>query len=392
MSNSHPPSKVIRSSPLEYLQTLSNHNTLASLASIVVHDPKDSSVSWILHVESNQLCYASSSTQSPDRLFCLLRECRPDLVDKYRQNSSELQWRKGFDEYSYLCDLLGKGEMLLTEFTEVLSSLTQEALINILSIKNTQIEFRHSFPLEGPIFWSKPLPELLHQVRNSVITWQCLRPYFSSPFTRLYLSPSNIDFFFNFWQRNQYDSSPHALAAPDQMADFVSLLNEQIPLYQAALRLRSNPVVLAQWLLPFMRAGVLTTLAYNKSKNPEQPLVVCVDDSLAVQTQVEMTLQLGGYQVLGITQPKHALNTLKFNNKRAQLIIMDINMPDQNGFQLCDELKQSGYLKDIPIIMLTGRNGLMDKVKAHMKGVKAFMNKPLDSVQLLSSVQQLLSV
>ena len=388
MSNSYPESKLIRSSPIEYLQSLSKETTLGS---IVVCDPKDSSVAWTLHIESDRLCYASSSIQSPDRLFCLLREYRSDLVEQYQQTSSSLQWGNGFDDYGYLCDLLGKAEMLFTDFTQILSELAQEALINILSIRSTQIEFRNSFPLQGPIFWSEPLPDLLQQVQSAVIAWQCMRPYFSSPFTRLYLSPNNLDFFFDFWERNQYDSNPHTLITTEQMADFVAMLNEQNSLYQAALKLRCKPVVLAQWLLPFMRAGVLTTLSFNKSKHPEQPLVVCVDDSLAVQTQVEMTLQLAGYQVLGITQPRHALNILKFNNKRAQLIIMDINMPEQNGFQLCDELRQSGYLKDIPIIMLTGRDGLIDKFKAHLKGIKAFMTKPLDSVKLLSSVQQLLS-
>ena len=390
MSNSNPQSKVIRSSPLEYLQALSNHNTATNLASVVVHDPRDSSVSWILHIQSDHLCYASSSIQSADRLFCLLREHRLDLAAHYQQTSTCEQWQKGFNDYGYLCDLLGKGEVLFTDFTQILSALTQEALSNILAIKTTQVEFHSTFPLEGSIFWSQPLPILLQQVRKSVVEWQCMRPYFSSPFTRIYLSPRNVDFFFNFWQRNQYDSHHNTLVAKQQMADFVSMLNEQIPLYKAALRLHTNPVALAQWLLPFMRAGVLSTLSYNKVKNPEQPLVVCIDDSITVQAQIETTLQLAGYQVLGITQPKHALNTLKFNNKRAQLIIMDINMPEQNGFQLCDELRKSGYLRDIPIIMFTGRDGLIDKFNAKLKGIKAFMTKPLDSAKLLSSVQQLI--
>jgi twitching motility two-component system response regulator PilG len=65
---------------------------------------------------------------------------------------------------------------------------------------------------------------------------------------------------------------------------------------------------------------------------------------------------------------------------------MDINMPDIDGYQLCNLCRQSPVLKDIPIIMLTGRNGILDRVKARMVGSVDYISKPFLPQDLVKAV------
>lgn len=119
-----------------------------------------------------------------------------------------------------------------------------------------------------------------------------------------------------------------------------------------------------------------------------RPLIVCIDDSKTVQQQVTRTLEAVGYQIISITEPALALTVLI--RHKPVLILLDINMPEINGYELCQMLNRSRKLKDIPVVMLTGREGLVDRLRAKFIGVSDYITKPFDPNELIEVVQKLI--
>ena len=71
---------------------------------------------------------------------------------------------------------------------------------------------------------------------------------------------------------------------------------------------------------------------------------------------------------------------------------MDICMPDIDGYELSRQLRQSPLLRDIPIVMLTGRDGLIDRFRARMVGANEYITKPFHAKQLLTVIRKKLSM
>jgi twitching motility two-component system response regulator PilG len=97
-------------------------------------------------------------------------------------------------------------------------------------------------------------------------------------------------------------------------------------------------------------------------------------------------LEVSGYDVLGITEPTQALTALV--RQRPAVILMDVNMPDIDGYELCSMLRQSRQLRDIPIVMLTGRDGILDRLRAKTLGVEYYLTKPFNPDRLVESIQK----
>jgi len=128
----------------------------------------------------------------------------------------------------------------------------------------------------------------------------------------------------------------------------------------------------------------------QKVSNPQErtkktsPLIACIDDSKTMQIQVKKTLELAGYKVLSIIDPVSGITTL--SRYKPQLILMDINMPYFNGYELCKIMQKSRQLKDIPIAMFSGQNSIVDRIRAKMSGTIGFLNKPISGFELIDFV------
>ena len=151
--------------------------------------------------------------------------------------------------------------------------------------------------------------------------------------------------------------------------------------------MNKDPILLASWLLPLVKAGIIATLPYNEIKSQYRPIIACIDDSKTVQRQVQIILEITGYQVLSITEPERALKTLV--NYNPKVILIDINMPKINGYELCWRLRQVKHLQHVPIVMLTVQDSLFDRLRAKLAGVASYITKPFEPAQLLNEIQQL---
>ena len=116
--------------------------------------------------------------------------------------------------------------------------------------------------------------------------------------------------------------------------------------------------------------------------------VICIDDSSTVLRSVELFLDSKYFQTIPISDPVRAL-TLVLRHK-PDLILLDIMMPDLDGYKLCSMLRKHRLFKQTPIVMATSRKSFVDKTKARLCGASGYLIKPFKKADLMSKIFQYL--
>ena len=114
--------------------------------------------------------------------------------------------------------------------------------------------------------------------------------------------------------------------------------------------------------------------------------VLVIDDSNTIRRSAEIFLKQGGYQVLLAEDGFDALS--KVNDHEPDLIFCDILMPRLDGYQTCAIIKRNLKFANVPVIMLSSKDGLFDKARGRMVGSQDYLTKPFTKDQLLQAVQQ----
>jgi CheY-like chemotaxis protein len=115
------------------------------------------------------------------------------------------------------------------------------------------------------------------------------------------------------------------------------------------------------------------------------PIVLSVDDSPIIQTTIKRALQ-EHYQVLLADKAVDALNIL--NQQPVNLLLLDLTMPDVDGLEFCQQIRKIPKFHDLPIIMVTARDGLVNKMKGHIAGTSKYLTKPFQPEELREVVYQ----
>ena len=114
--------------------------------------------------------------------------------------------------------------------------------------------------------------------------------------------------------------------------------------------------------------------------------VLVIDDSNTIRRSAEIFLKQGGYQVLLAEDGFDAL--AKVNDHEPDLIFCDILMPRLDGYQTCAIIKRNDKFANVPVIMLSSKDGLFDKARGRMVGSQDYLTKPFTKDQLLQAVEQ----
>ena len=113
--------------------------------------------------------------------------------------------------------------------------------------------------------------------------------------------------------------------------------------------------------------------------------VLIVDDVPKNLQLLGKILALENYEVMIATDGQQALNTVE--KKPPDVILLDIMMPGMDGFEVCERIKSNPELKDIPIIFLTAKTEIADKIKGFELGASDYINKPFETPEVLARVQ-----
>lgn len=115
--------------------------------------------------------------------------------------------------------------------------------------------------------------------------------------------------------------------------------------------------------------------------------VMVVDDSVTVRKVTSRFLEREGYHVITAKDGREAMETLQ--DHIPDVMLLDIEMPRMDGFEVAKNIRSSSRLKDLPIIMITSRTGDKHRERALSLGVNKYMGKPYQEELLLSTIKEL---
>jgi DNA-binding response OmpR family regulator len=123
----------------------------------------------------------------------------------------------------------------------------------------------------------------------------------------------------------------------------------------------------------------------------DRPVVMAIDDSPVVRTIIEYTLARVGLQVVAFADGMSAMRALQEGQTGVpDLLVLDVDLPRMSGYEVADLLR--GAHREMPIIMLSGHAGVLDKVRGRLAGAHDFMSKPFKPSELAALVCRRLGV
>ncbi len=331
---------------------------------------------WLISVVQGRIVHASSVQVSSmpgrsERLEdCLYR--LPSEVGRTEEGSEVLQLPLHMPEYDALWQLLKTAQISREQGIALVQRLVDETLFDVLSLHAGAFRFELGNAPASPITTLEIGPRL-KALQFQLHRWKQLYPTIVSPEQ----CPQVID----------------AIALRKQVGDevFQNLTrwaDGTLSLRRMARRLNRSIVTVAQAIYPYVEAHLMrlqlpramTSEAIAPPPQPTSHVIVCIDDALATLEILRQTLQTWGYTVRAFHNPLEAVGELL--RDPPALVLCDIDMPKLNGYELCAMLRQTQRFQQRPIIMLTGKEGFVDRTQARLVGATDYLTKPFSTDEL----------
>lgn len=339
--------------PLSLLAQLSSRSATGCLRVFT------NSTSWSIYLEEGKLTYASSSDKLFERLDTHLRRLNQQIPTL--NSSARVQMRMIFEnkneqdsiyqpDYQAICWLVDGDYITYSQAATLVSELATEVLESFLTIKEGSYEFRSENGNDLPT-------QFCHLDLRSVV---------ESAQKRL---------------KSRRVSQPRITTEEDS-----SIAEKK---NQPSIELKPNSDGEEQIVKPSDSKAVNNNQDNNNkniSKSTKQRLytVACIDDSLTILKSIKRFLDEDNFSVVMINDPVKAL--MQILRSKPDLILLDVEMPNLDGYELCSLLRRHSAFKNIPIVMVTGRTGFIDRAKAKMVRASGYLTKPFTQSELLKVV------
>ncbi|HEY9863958.1 MAG TPA: response regulator [Candidatus Obscuribacterales bacterium] len=332
---------------------------------------------WLVFSWNGRIIYAGQSEGSLQRLRDYLRRYQAETV------LSELEIPSltsvNAPEYGYLWVLLENQVITPHIARNIVRCMVQETLFDLLSLHQGAFIFEMGSGL-APQLVTLEISPLLADIFKQVQEWKKFHPHITSPNQCPLITDRS---------KLQKTVRPKVFESLNQWAD------GQTSIRQISRYLHRDIVTVAKAIYPFVQQGLVQLLALHPENifNLPEPLndrtrtprIVCIDDDLVIRETVEIILRGQGYEATAIGNPLKALS-LVFQLK-PDLILCDIAMPELNGYEICAMLRNSTAFRQTPIVMLTGIDGFIDRLKARMVRATNYLTKPFGDAELLTLVE-----
>jgi twitching motility two-component system response regulator PilG len=342
------------------------------------HSRNSRKQSWFVFFLNGRIIYCQAGDSNLSRVDDYLRHYRVETQFDQKQNISLAT--QNVPEYAYLWTLLERNIISTKIAHSIIYRLVQETLFDLLSLHQGSFIFRQGAAL-APQLISFEIAPLIANIAQQVQEWKRLYPQIQSP-EQLPILAETVEL--------NSSLSATTLNKLQHWADGKTTLR------QLARYLDRDLLTIAKAISPYVQQGWLqlvdstTTNSRIVTTSGEQekqhPRIVCIDDTTTICEAVESILKLHGYEAIALTKPLEALG-LMFQ-LRPDLILCDIAMPELDGYEICSMLRHSTAFRLVPIIMLTGKDGFIDRVKAKMVGATDYLTKPFDDSELVMLVEK----
>jgi two-component system, chemotaxis family, response regulator PixG len=184
--------------------------------------------------------------------------------------------------------------------------------------------------------------------------------------------------------------------------NLTQLLNGQQTLRDLSIRMKRDVVTVTRSLLPYIQLGFvqLTTIGdiappvsapivrklSQSAVTHRRITIACIDDSPIICQTMESIITEAGYQFVSEMDGLRAIAILL--SRKPDLIFLDLVMPNTNGYEICSQLRKLSFFKTTPIVILTGNDGIVDRVRAKMVGSTDFLAKPANTEQVLATIDK----
>jgi twitching motility two-component system response regulator PilG len=356
---------------------------------LLIETPRPSTVSdlqnnghgngtWQISFASGKIIYAGHAKFGHDRLLQLIRRYGQETLPKDIEDSphqANHPW-----EYAAILTLIESQSISLEQVHSILRQMIQESLLEMISLRHGRFFFIAE-PLGGQtaIVPFEVLP-LLQWVTQQSQEWQGFYPYIQSPdhYPRIV--------------------EPEALGQALSVATVNTLLkfaDGQASLRQLSHRFDRNLNMIARAIYPCVQRGWIemmptpigTLAPQAQLHQPDAPpwRIVCLDDDAVVRQSLRLVLEQYHCQVTVLAHPIEAFSI--FFQINPHLIFCDITMPQLDGYEVCAMLRQTARFCQTPIIMLTGQDGYINRIRAKQVGATAYLTKPIQETELVALLE-----
>lgn len=357
---------------------------------------KDRHSHWRIYFYFGKLIWANGGCHSYRSWMRHLTQYCPQInLDQVDVRSSDLY---KCQEYHTLGLLLQRNLVKPETITELITSKIQEVFFDIFQKQETETcqSEAEEIPLSSLLeqstnksFICVDLDEIFAQSQQQWLAWK------ATGFTNV--NPNHAPQIISQEQLKQ--------AVPAVVyQNFIKLLDGRRTLRDLAVGMNKDLLLLTKSIYPYVQKKLLqlvevpdlrlikTTASSEKnllkqSKNiSNKPLIACIDDSPQICQIMNQIITQANYRFLGIQQPIQAVPSLI--NANPKMIFLDIGMPILNGYEVCTQIRRVSKLQEVPIIMLTGNDGVFDRVKAKVCGASDFLSKPIEIEKILKTIEK----
>jgi len=149
-----------------------------------------------------------------------------------------------------------------------------------------------------------------------------------------------------------------------------------------------HAMIRQQYALSINSAYVPPVDVIAQPATPDTPVILVVDDSVTVRKVTTRLLEREGYEVITAKDGVDAMTTLQ--DHMPSVMLLDIEMPRMDGFEVAKNVRNSPHLSQLPIIMITSRTGEKHRQRGLELGANMYMGKPYQEDELLSNIRQLI--
>jgi twitching motility two-component system response regulator PilG len=331
---------------------------------------------WFVFFVNGQIAYAAAqSDRNLRRLRDYLHHHKTEALISPFLNSSLATINH--PEYACLWQLLEKKILTPEQGRNIIKNMIQETLFDLLSLHQGAFIFEQGVAL-APQLTTLEIAPLLTKMVQQVQQWKQFYPHIQFPYQCLIVA----------------DEAKLQAALPPKAYQSLSRWTDgKTSLRQLARYLNRDLFTLAKGIYPYVERGWLQMIApapqeseaeatgASIKQNSHIPHIVCIDDDRAVGNQIEYLLQKHGYQSTAIFDPLEALSRV-FEIK-PDIILCDIVMPKLDGYEICAMLRRATAFRHTPIIMLTGQETFIDRLRARLVGATDYLTKPFGETELL---------
>lgn len=393
MPQQHPPALC----PIEKLDMVNTFRGTEQCRSIAQADKQGflqvthNGVTWKVFVSQGKLCYAYYSVQTLDTFNYHLAQLGHEAITQLEADMDSMNPASWGNLNATVDHLHQQGKLDAAAQAKLKNAIAKDTLETLLWLPAGETEWHDlanvSVSDDMPVF-----SQVLDELETRLKSWQALTPHIESP------------------HQQPYCVDAAKLSAPvangmlnPGLLSMLSKLMQNRSISELSIFLRQDSLKVAQLLSPYVQSGVIqlrdaaaplnllpnipalaSAAAPGHSGSSKRQKIVCIDDSPAMLETIEGYLGSEGFDVATVENPMESLSTM-FSMK-PDLILMDVSMPGINGNSLCQILKRSSVFKEVPIIMVSGNTGALDKAKAESSGATDYLTKPFSKADLLAIV------